>query len=78
MEPTLTVSPSFTSIVPKTPFAGAGTSTLTLSVSSSTIGSSTATFSPCDFNHLDTVASVTDSPKVGTVIFQTLMFKYLF
>ena len=56
----------------KTPFAGAGTSTLTLSVSNSTIGSSAVTLSPWDFNHLDTVASVTDSPNVGTVIFSAI------
>ena len=45
-DPTLTVSPSLTLISPRTPFDGAGTSTFTLSVSSSTIGSSATTFSP--------------------------------
>src|ERR1700688_4531419 len=49
-----------------TPAAGAGTSSVTLSVSSSTSGSSTATASPGCLNHLPTVASVTDSPRVGT------------
>src|SRR3954462_629588 len=49
-----------------TPAAGAGTSIVTLSVSSSTSGSSTATASPGCLNHLPTVASVTDSPRVGT------------
>ena len=68
-EPTFTVSPSFTAILPNTPFVGEGTSTLTLSVSSSTSGSSADTFSPWDFSHFETVASVTDSPRVGTVIF---------
>ena len=67
-EPTFTVSPSFTTMLPRTPLVGEGTSTFTLSVSNSTRGSSANTFSPCDFSH-DTVASVTDSPNVGTVIF---------
>src|SRR5258708_1709211 len=53
---------------PSTPAAGAGTSIVTLSVSSSTKGSSTATGSPGRLNHLPMVASVTDSPKVGTRI----------
>ena len=44
--PTFTVSPSLTDILSNTPFDGAGTSTFTLSVSSSTIGSSAETFSP--------------------------------
>src|SRR5437763_9462022 len=52
----------------KTPAAGAGTSIVTLSVSSSTSGSSTATASPGFLNHLPMVASVTDSPSVGTRI----------
>jgi hypothetical protein len=52
----------------RTPAAGAGTSIVTLSVSSSTSGSSTATASPGCLNHLPMVASVTDSPSVGTRI----------
>ena len=44
------------------------TSTFTLSVSNSTIGSSADTFSPCPLSHFETVASVTDSPRVGTNI----------
>ena len=64
--PTATVSPAFTATSDKTPAAGAGTSSVTLSVSSSTSGSSTATASPGCLNHLPTVASVTDSPRVGT------------
>ena len=64
--PTATVSPSFTAMSESTPAAGAGTSSVTLSVSSSTSGSSTATASPGRLNHLPTVASVTDSPRVGT------------
>ena len=64
--PTATVSPSLAEISDKTPAAGAGTSSVTLSVSNSTTGSSTATASPGCLNHLPTVASVTDSPRVGT------------
>ena len=44
------------------------TSTVTLSVSSSHSGSSTATLSPTFTIHLATVASVTDSPRAGTLI----------
>jgi hypothetical protein len=66
--PTATVSPSFTAISDNTPLAGAGTSIVTLSVSSSTRGSSTATASPGFLNHFPIVASVTDSPRVGTRI----------
>jgi hypothetical protein len=66
--PTATVSPSLTAISESTPAAGAGTSIVTLSVSSSTSGSSTATASPACLNHLPMVASVTDSPSVGTRI----------
>src|SRR6201985_2335221 len=50
------------------PAAGAGTSTVTLSVSSSRIGSSRATVSPSFLNQRATVASVTDSPIAGTLI----------
>ena len=63
---TPTVSPVLAAMSDKTPAAGAGTSSVTLSVSSSTSGSSTATASPGCLNHLPTVASVTDSPRVGT------------
>src|SRR6202023_102964 len=66
--PTATVSPSLAAISLSTPAAGAGTSIVTLSVSSSTSGSSTATASPGFLNHLPMVASVTDSPSVGTRI----------
>src|SRR5665647_3555291 len=58
---TPTVSPVLAAMSDKTPVAGAGTSSVTLSVSSSTTGSSTATASPGCLNHLPTVASVTDS-----------------
>ena len=63
---TPTVSPSFATISPKVPAAGAGTSTVTLSVSSSQSISSASTRSPGFLNHVATVASVTDSPSVGT------------
>src|SRR5262245_43889952 len=66
--PTATVSPDFTATSARTPEAGAGTSTVTLSVSSSTRGSSAATASPACLNHWPTVASTTDSPKLGTLI----------
>src|SRR6185295_3068642 len=51
-----------------TPAAGEGTSTLTLSVSSSTTGSSCLTVSPSFFSQRAMVASVTDSPMAGTLI----------
>src|SRR5205085_8636813 len=66
--PTATVSPSLAEISASVPAAGAGTSIVTLSVSSSTSGSSTETGSPGFLNHLPIVASVTDSPSVGTRI----------
>ena len=66
--PTATVSPSLALISPSTPADGAGTSIVTLSVSSSTRGSSTATVSPAFLNQRPMVASVTDSPSVGTRI----------
>jgi hypothetical protein len=55
-------------ISPSVPADGAGTSMVTLSVSSSTNGSSTATASPAFLNQRPMVASVTDSPSVGTRI----------
>src|ERR1700675_3198690 len=66
--PTATVSPSLAAISPRIPADGAGTSMVTLSVSSSTRGSSTATASPAFLNQRPMVASVTDSPSVGTRI----------
>ncbi len=55
------------------PEAGALTSSVTLSVSSSTSGSSCFTASPGFLNHLATVASETDSPSVGTRISVAMM-----
>src|SRR5712692_1250920 len=68
MPPTPTLPPSGTAISVIVPEAVALTSSVTLSVSSSTSGSSTATLSPIFLSHLATVASVTDSPKAGTRI----------
>src|SRR4051812_22607713 len=72
--PTATVSPSLAAISPSTPADGAGTSIVTLSVSSSTNGSSTATASPAFLNQRPMVASVTDSPSVGTRISVMVFF----
>src|SRR5690348_3946776 len=66
--PTATVSPSLAMISPSVPADGAGTSIVTLSVSSSTSGSSTATASPAFLNQRPMVVSVSDSPSVGTRI----------
>src|SRR5271156_5385619 len=74
--PTATVSPSLATMSPSVPADGAGTSIVTLSVSSSTNGSSTATVSPAFLNQRPMVASVTDSPSVGTRI--SVMVCFLF
>jgi len=66
--PGSTVSPCLTVISESTPEAGAGTSTVTLSVSSSRRISSALTASPAFLNQVPTVASLTDSPSVGTRI----------
>jgi hypothetical protein len=66
--PTCVVSPSATLISDSAPTAVEFTSTVTLSVSSSHSASSMATASPTFLNHLATVASVTDSPRAGTLI----------
>src|ERR1700712_950638 len=74
--PTATVSPSLAAISPRIPADGAGTSMVTLSVSSSTKGSSTATASPAFLNQRPMVASVTDSPSVGTRISVMVSFPH--
>src|SRR5258707_14805227 len=66
--PTATVSPSLAAISLNVPAEGAGTSMVTLSVSSSTRGSSTATASPAFLNQRPMVSSSTDSPIEGTRI----------
>ena len=65
---TLTTSPSATASEEITPARGAGTSTVILSVSSSTIVSPLATESPFFFSQRDTVASTIDSPSGGTLM----------
>ena len=61
-------SPSFSDIVVSTPSAGAGTSTATLSVSSSTIGSSRFTASPIFFSQARTTDFV-PSCSIGMTMF---------
>ncbi len=63
--PTSTSSSSSTRIFSTTPATGEGTSVSTLSVETSSKGSSTATSSPTCFNQRVTVPSVTDSPSAG-------------
>src|SRR4051812_9246030 len=65
--PTWIVSPSATWILASTPLTGEGTSASTLSVETSTSGSSASTWSPSCFSHVRTVPSVTDSPIAGMV-----------
>ena len=69
-----TVCPVSAAISLNTPAPGALTSSVTLSVSSSTSGSSARTASPAFLNHLPTVASVIDSPSVGTRISIAILF----
>ena len=63
--PAWTVSPSFARISRRIPDTGAGTSALTLSVSTSSIGSNSTTLSPGLSSHLEIVPSWTDSPSCG-------------
>ena len=65
--PTATVSPTLTACWPITPATGDGTSTATLSVSRLAIGSSASPASPGCLSHSPSVASVIDSPSVGTL-----------
>src|SRR5690242_15206068 len=65
--PTSTVSSSFTVIDRSVPLTGAGISVSTLSVDTSSSGSSAVTSSPTDFSHRVTVPSVTLSPSAGIV-----------
>ena len=65
--PAFTMLPAIAKISLKTPATGAGTSTLTLSVSSSQSISSCITISPNFLYQMETVASLTLSPKVGTI-----------
>src|SRR5690554_5443099 len=63
--PTSTVSSSCTRISSITPAMGDGISVSTLSVDTSTSGSSTSTWSPTFFSQRVTVPSVTLSPSAG-------------
>ncbi len=63
--PTGTVSSSWTRIVVSVPATGEGISVSTLSVETSSRGSSTATSSPSCFSQRVMVPSVTDSPSAG-------------
>jgi hypothetical protein len=60
-----TVCPSLARISFSTPVTGAGTSALTLSVSTSSMGSNSTTWSPGLTSHLEMVPSCTDSPSCG-------------
>src|SRR5438132_1084898 len=71
--PTCTVSPWAAVILTSLPSKGEGISALTLSVITSTSGSSRLTKSPSFFSHLSTVPSVTDSPSWGILIGATPM-----
>ena len=62
-----TVSPSATRISTTVPETGDGSSTFTLSVLTSTIGSYFATLSPGALSHFSIVPSVTVSPTSGSV-----------
>jgi hypothetical protein len=66
--PTATVESGSARIFVSVPAAGAGTSASTLSVETSTRGSSASTRSPTCFSHSRIVPSVTDSPIWGIVI----------
>ena len=63
--PTSTVSSSLARILSRTPAAGEGISVSTLSVETSSKGSSAATVSPTFFSQRVMVPSVTDSPSSG-------------
>ena len=65
--PTSTVSSSATLISSRVPATGDGISVSTLSVETSSNGSSTATSSPTCFSQRVTVPSVTLSPRAGRV-----------
>ena len=65
--PTGTVSSSPTRISCTAPATGDGISVSTLSVETSSSGSSTATLSPTCLSHRVTVPSVTLSPSAGMV-----------
>src|SRR5712692_7181144 len=63
--PACTVWPSLARISRRMPVTGAGTSALTLSVSTSSMGSNSTTLSPGLTSHFEMVPSWTDSPSCG-------------
>ncbi|SKZ41787.1 Uncharacterised protein [Mycobacteroides abscessus subsp. abscessus] len=63
--PISTTSSSWATIFVSTPDVGAGISVSTLSVETSSNGSSASTVSPSSFSHRVTVPSVTLSPRAG-------------
>ena len=65
--PTATVASTATTILVRVPLTGEGISVSTLSVDTSSSGSSTLTWSPSDLSHRVTVPSVTLSPSAGIV-----------
>jgi hypothetical protein len=66
--PRATTSPSWCARLTSTPLVVAGTSTVTLSVSSSTMVSPAVTASPSRLSQREIVASTMDSPSGGTLI----------
>jgi hypothetical protein len=66
MSPTLAEAPFWNRIFEIVPFTGAGSSTVTLSVSSITMMSSWLTESPTLFSQSPISTSDTDSPTEGT------------
>jgi hypothetical protein len=73
--PISTVSSSATVISSRTPAAGEGISVSTLSVETSSKGSSASTRSPTCFSQRVTMPSVTDSPRAGRVT-ETVMMSF--
>src|SRR5688572_7913736 len=71
-----TVLPVFLIIFFRIPFCGAGTSSITLSVSRSTMFSSRVTESPSFLCQVETVASAMDSGSCGTLISIVMTFSF--
>ena len=76
--PTATVSSSPTTILVSTPEAGEGISVSTLSVETSSSGSSASTWSPSCLSHRVTVPSVTLSPSAGMVTEVDIVLSFSF
>ncbi len=73
--PILTSSPSLRAMLVITPRFSALSSRLVFSVSSSTSGSPTSTWSPGFFSHLAIRASTMDSPSTGTTMLDMLVVR---